>query len=151
MPQVINCPHCKTPMSLPDGSAGKQFRCVKCQQPFTAPAAAPAPALVGAAAGPAPSRPASSPSVSSPSVNLPSVSQAADNAAKSGATPNACPACGSTLLPGAIACMDCGYLLQSDTAQENELAPNICTNPACGVANPPGERNCVRCSTPLPT
>ena len=28
--------------------------------------------------------------------------------------------------------------------------PNLCTNPACGVANPPGERNCQRCSTPLP-
>jgi len=33
---------------------------------------------------------------------------------------------------------------------EAEGPPNICTNPACGVANPPGERNCQRCSNPLP-
>jgi serine/threonine protein kinase len=48
--------------------------------------------------------------------------------------------------------MDCGYLIQPEAAgAEAEGAPNICPNPACGVANPPGERNCQRCSTPLPT
>jgi serine/threonine-protein kinase len=26
----------------------------------------------------------------------------------------------------------------------------LCANPACGVANPPTERNCQRCGTPLP-
>jgi hypothetical protein len=47
--------------------------------------------------------------------------------------------------------MDCGYLLQPDTGPaEQEGPPNLCTNPACGVANPPGERNCQRCGTPLP-
>jgi serine/threonine protein kinase len=47
--------------------------------------------------------------------------------------------------------MDCGFMLQADTGpSESEGAPNLCANPACGVANPPGERNCVRCSTPLP-
>jgi len=47
--------------------------------------------------------------------------------------------------------MDCGFLIQSDTASaEPEGPPNLCTNPACGVANPPGERNCVRCGNPLP-
>ena len=54
------------------------------------------------------------------------------------------------LLPGAIACMDCGFLLQGDgAAPEAEGPPNLCTNPACGVANPPGERNCQRCGSPL--
>jgi serine/threonine protein kinase len=48
--------------------------------------------------------------------------------------------------------MDCGYLIQSDTgAGDDGPAPNICPNPACGVANPPGERACQRCTTPLPT
>jgi serine/threonine protein kinase len=50
--------------------------------------------------------------------------------------------------------MDCGYLLQPEGAGAGDAegpAPIICSNPACGVANPPGERNCVRCSTPLPT
>jgi serine/threonine protein kinase len=47
--------------------------------------------------------------------------------------------------------MDCGYLLQGDSSTaEPESPPCMCTNPACGVANPPGERNCVRCNTPLP-
>jgi serine/threonine protein kinase len=48
--------------------------------------------------------------------------------------------------------MDCGYLLQAETAVgEMEGAPALCPNPACGVANPPSERYCQRCSTPLPT
>jgi serine/threonine-protein kinase len=56
------------------------------------------------------------------------------------------------LLAGAIACMDCGFLLQGDgAAAEPEGPPNLCTNPACGVANPPGERNCQRCGNPLPS
>jgi serine/threonine protein kinase len=33
---------------------------------------------------------------------------------------------------------------------EQEGPPNLCTNPACGVANPQGEKNCQRCGTPLP-
>jgi serine/threonine protein kinase len=48
--------------------------------------------------------------------------------------------------------MDCGYLIQPEPAGgEIEGAPNLCPNPACGVANPPGERNCQRCGTVLPT
>jgi serine/threonine-protein kinase len=48
--------------------------------------------------------------------------------------------------------MDCGYMLQQDTAAEaGTEAVVICTNPACGVANPPGERNCARCGNVLPT
>src|SRR5947208_1272703 len=128
MPQVFNCPHCKTAMSLPDDSAGKAFRCPSCKNPFTVPAAAPALQAVGAGAASSSSatRPGSTPSV--PSLNLPPVGSAEAKAA--GATPTTCPACGSTLLPGAIACMDCGFLLQADTSQETDLAPNICTNPA---------------------
>ena len=152
MPYVMKCPHCSTAMQLPDGSEGKQFRCANCKTPFTA-GAAPALQTVGAAAASSTSRPPSAPSVSTAaaSINLPSIASAEAAAKAGGAAPTACPACGSTLLPGAIACMDCGFLLQADTSQDTELAPNICTNPACGVANPPGERNCVRCSTPLPT
>jgi serine/threonine protein kinase len=47
--------------------------------------------------------------------------------------------------------MDCGYLIPSEAAApETEGAVSMCPNPACGVANPAGERNCQRCSTPLP-
>jgi serine/threonine-protein kinase len=41
-------------------------------------------------------------------------------------------------------------MIQGETAGEAEGAPNLCPNPACGVANPPGERNCQRCGTVLP-
>src|SRR5439155_8901888 len=61
-----------------------------------------------------------------------------------------CPACGSALLDDAIACMDCGYLLDGPKSA-NEAPLALCINPACGAANPAGERNCIRCGTPLPT
>jgi serine/threonine-protein kinase len=146
MALIINCPNCTKAMQLPDGSAGKQFRCPACQKPFTVPGASPSNAGVG-----------SSPNVSlgsTPNLNL-GAGVATKPAAAAAAPPSAptkCPACSSDLLPGAVACMDCGYLIQSDAAGADEgPAPNICPNPACGVANPPGERNCARCTTPLPT
>jgi serine/threonine-protein kinase len=47
--------------------------------------------------------------------------------------------------------MDCGYLLPGvGAALETEGTPNLCPNPACGVANPAQERFCQRCSSPLP-
>ena len=154
MPQVIRCPNCTTAMQVADNSAGKQFRCPSCKKPVTVPAAAPRPVAVGAAAGAA--RPPSSGNVSLGNINLPPVPAAGakPSGAAASTTPANCPACGSALLPGAISCMDCGYLLQPEGAAGAEAegpAPNICPNPACGVANPPGERNCQRCSTPLPT
>jgi serine/threonine protein kinase len=49
--------------------------------------------------------------------------------------------------------MDCGYLLQPEAAvvEDDGVVPSLCPNPACGVANPPGERHCQRCGTPMPT
>jgi serine/threonine protein kinase len=48
--------------------------------------------------------------------------------------------------------MDCGYLLPGEGATlETEGSPNLCPNPACGVANPAKERFCQRCASPLPT
>ena len=114
-------------MQVPDNAAGKRVQCPTCKQPFMVPAAAPTP--------------------STPSLTLGDTG----NGAKA-ATPTKCPACGSTLNEGAVACMDCGFMLQADTGPaEPEGPPNLCANPACGVANPPKERNCQRCSTPLPT
>jgi serine/threonine protein kinase len=47
--------------------------------------------------------------------------------------------------------MDCGFLIQAaPTPSDTEGAVSMCQNPACGVANPPGERHCQRCSSPLP-
>ena len=123
-------------MQVPDNAAGKRVQCPTCKQPFMVPAAQP----VAAAA------PATTSGPSSPSFSLGD----APNGAKP-AAPTKCPACGSTLNEGAVACMDCGFMLQADTGPaEPEGPPNLCANPACGVANPPGERNCQRCGNPLP-
>jgi serine/threonine protein kinase len=35
--------------------------------------------------------------------------------------------------------------------EAEEATPNLCPNPACGVANQPHDRLCRRCSSPLPT
>lgn len=160
MPQVLKCPNqkCGTPISIPDGMGGKQMQCPKCKKPFVVPAAKAAvgagavrpaggsahgaakPAMAGAAAG---GRGSSSGSMD---FQLPSVPAAG------GAGATKCPACGTGLLPGAISCMDCGYMLMADTgATADEGNVIICNNPACGAANSPSERNCVRCSNVLPT
>src|SRR5258708_2611913 len=162
MPLVIKCPHCATAMRLADDSAGKQFRCPTCQKPFTVGASAPSREAVAAASASSaavPKPPAAPPAPSLGSVPRVPASQptsssgttATTQPAAAPQTPTKCPACSADLLPGAIACMDCGYLLQTEAPADTEGAPNICPNPACGVANPPGERNCQRCSTPLPT
>jgi predicted Ser/Thr protein kinase len=159
MPQVLRCPHCKNSMSLPDDAGGKMFRCPSCQKPFVAPAArapvaaaAPAPAP-SSAPPPPPVRPTPPPPPGGAGARLPSSRAASPSRpATPPPTPSECPACKAPLLEGAISCMDCGYLIHAETTSpEAEGAPNLCPNPACGVANPPGERHCQRCSTALPT
>jgi predicted Zn finger-like uncharacterized protein len=144
MPKVISCPHCKTSMQVPDNAAGKNVRCVnaKCKQLFAVPSLsgavqqqavkpAPAAAQAGAAAAPAAKPPAPA---------APSTPQ----------EPTTCPSCNSPWTSGAIACMDCGFLLVSEQPSEAEGAPNLCANPNCGVANPPNVRDCQRCGSPMP-
>ncbi len=153
---IIECTNtsCKTKMQVGDDAGGKQFRCPACKTIFTVPSAPTRrePAAVGAAAS---SKPAAPPMPPPPR-----------REAKGGVAPAAkpppvpapapkqtfCPACGEELLPGAVACQDCGYLIQgaASAAEADSGAVSLCPNPACGVANPPGERNCQRCSTPLP-
>src|SRR5262245_27707343 len=144
MPQIIRCPHCHKSMQIPDNVAGKRMACPSCKQPFMAPGA-----------------PAAGPAVVTPGGNSASTGAAAavgprpanGNGAKIAAAPAAptrCPQCNAQLLEGAVACMDCGYMLHGEAGAEPEGPPNLCANPACGVANPPGERNCQRCGNPLP-
>src|SRR6516162_11516403 len=131
MPHIIKCPHCSKSMQVPDNAAGKHVQCPSCKKAFAVPA------LPGAAAPPVPAAAAPAPNGARPA------------APPSG--PTKCPSCGSMMLEGAVACMDCGFMLQADgAAAEPEGPPNLCANPACGVANPPGERNCQRCGNPLP-
>jgi len=149
-------------MQLPDNSGGKTFGCPTCKVPFTVPVGSPVPVA------PTPVVPVSKPAVSVPAPvkpaapvpvkpAAPGVSVAANGASASKpisapVIPTNCPACTAQLLPGAISCMDCGYLLQAESslAEGDGVSPSICTNAVCGAANPPGERNCQRCGQVLP-
>ena len=142
MPMIINCPHCSQGDAAARRLGGQAV-------PLSQRRLSEAVRRPGAGR-----RPRRRPSVSlgsTPNLNLSGAAPKPAAPPRKPPTPTKCPACGSDLLPGAIACMDCGFLLQSDTGGGDEgPAPNLCPNPACGVANPPGERNCQRCSTPLP-
>jgi predicted Ser/Thr protein kinase len=134
-------------MQVPDNAAGKTVRCPVCQKPFLVSAGAVAAPAAGSN-GPA----AAAASQSSAVLQRPTSSGSAVSTTAPQPSGQVCPSCGSALLAGAIACMDCGFLLQGDgAAVEPEGPPNLCNNPACGVANPPGERNCQRCGNPLPS
>ena len=167
MPLVTKCPHCQTPAQVADNYAGKQVRCPTCKQVFVAQAApAREPAAVTAPASAAPSAPsvslgdAAQARVPKPSAPVPPVSAAAAvvPTAAPGTTvtpgpapgPAECPACKSPMPAGATACLECGWVRAEIDAETGEQ-PLICSNPACGVANPPTERYCQRCNTMLPT
>jgi predicted Ser/Thr protein kinase len=145
MPQLTRCPHCSKPLQVPDEALGKQVRCPGCQRHFLLRAA---PARQPAVAGPVPvAKPAGAP----PAPYTPRP-EARSPAPRSKGAAAECPACKALLLPGTTACPECGFVLQGDAGMTDlEGTPNLCANPACGVANPPGERICQRCSTPLPT
>ncbi|MFN4259955.1 MAG: protein kinase domain-containing protein [Gemmataceae bacterium] len=159
MPQVSRCPHCQKSIQIPDKVIGKQVRCPGCKKPFTAEVKGrePAAAAVGSAAAgvAATSAAAATASAASTETTRPKSSDSIDlfesssSAATSG-TPSNCPACSAELLPGAVACMDCGYMLQTEADEAPAGTPSLCPNPACGVANSPTDRNCQRCGTPLP-
>src|SRR5947209_7319207 len=107
MPQLVQCPFCPQMMSVPDVLIGKQVSCPTCKKVFLVPAQVPAREPVAAAVSAPPSAP-STPSRPTP----PRPAPPPPSAPRTPAAPNVCPACKSPLLPGAIACMDCGYLIQ---------------------------------------
>jgi phage FluMu protein Com/predicted Ser/Thr protein kinase len=153
MPQVTRCPHCNKSLQVPDDVAGKAIRCPLCKQLFAVRVApAPEPVAVAAAvSAKPPTVTARPPLTGGTSTGRTSGSRPAPANGPSPAPPTECPACKSKLLPGATACLDCGYLVQGEGAGiESEAAPNLCPNAACGVANPANARVCQRCSSPLP-
>ncbi len=145
MPSVIRCPHCKFAMQVPDNAAGKTVRCpnATCKQMFVVPAASGSAGVQKQAPKPAP---AQAPAAQQPAAQKPDAPAAASTPSE----PTVCPACSSPWTSGAIACMDCGFLLQSETPAEPEGPPVLCPNQACGVANPPSSSECMRCGDPLP-
>jgi predicted Ser/Thr protein kinase len=176
MPYVTPCPSCQLAMQLADDAAGKPFRCPACKTVFVAPpppvkvasaataappvrqgaagAASPPPPRSGASAAPKPpaASVASAPPATAQSAALTSGTPSAlKSPAPSSGPPKHCPACGSPWLADAVSCMDCGYLLPTEQTVESEEAVVVCINPACGAANPTGQRYCSRCTTVLPT
>ena len=63
-----------------------------------------------------------------------------------------CPACGSTLLPGAIACMDCGFLLQAGHRRRRAGGRRPTSAPTRPAASPirPANATASAAATPLP-
>src|SRR5262245_39696882 len=146
MPQIIRCPHCQKTMQAPDNVAGKRLQCPSCKQPFMVPGAPPPAPPPAASAGA--SSTGAMPTVPS---KPPQATGAKPVPAPTPRAPTKCPSRNAQLLEGAVAGMDCGFMIQAETGPaEAEGPPNLCANPACGVANPPGERNCQRCGNPLP-
>jgi Protein kinase domain len=152
MPQLTRCPHCKRELKIPDGATGN-LRCPLCKQVFklrTAPAREPVAAAAGT--GPAPKFvdvpppvPPSTPNNKVSPLPIPRASGVRPP------PPLECPSCKARLERGSTACLECGYVLREESVGlEAEESPNLCPNPACGVANPPGERLCQRCNGPLP-
>lgn len=126
MPMNIRCPNvaCGAHLQVPDSAVGKRVQCPTCKRPFTAAAAA------VAAAAPRKSKTSS-------------VFFEFD-------ADGVCPACASALGADRI-CSNCGWMAQTNVQPgETEMPPNLCANPACGVANPAGDRACQRCGEPIP-
>ena len=61
-----------------------------------------------------------------------------------------CPVCQSSIPAGSDGCAECGYLLKSTKLDDADDKPNVCPNAVCSTLNPPGERLCRRCNSPLP-
>src|SRR5262245_5658828 len=137
MPSAIRCVHCKINVPAPESSATLRVRCPRCARMI-----APAERRAASAEPVTPvedSAPSPRPSLLLPEGFAPAVAPPVEAL-------RSCPACKSALLPGAISCLDCGFLLQNEeTTPELAGPPLICVHPDCGAANPAGERNCQRC------
>jgi len=157
MPTVLRCPHCGKSLQVPEQATGKSVRCPHpgCNKVIKV-ADLEIPQTVGAAGTTRSVTLGASPKASAPAGKSDTHALGLDQTptpppGSGDLTQSACPACKAVLLSGAIACMDCGYMLQPDTGAEPEHRPTLCPNPACGVANAPQDRNCQRCGSPLPT
>ncbi len=65
-----------------------------------------------------------------------------------------CPSCNAAVAEDAASCPECGYHFVEPpppaAKPDEDEKLNICPNAVCGTLNPPGERLCQRCNTPLP-
>lgn len=164
----MQCPHCRKPAQVPERFVNQQVRCPSCQQIFTATAVstagatAPAPPKAPVGSAPvAPSPPGGS--------GVAPVGRSTPGSPQSGADSlsaesvmirpltrvsgplTQCPSCEAALPTGATMCLECGWTAETEEEKEPGAGVVICTNPACGAANPPGLQYCQRCNTMLPS
>lgn len=119
MTQFVPCPHCNKALQIASDAAGKQVRCPFCKQVFTFMGA-------GRQVPPPPTPPGKS-------ANLPPVPKAGGAVPPPPPPGRKCPSCGASLLPGAVACMDCGHLIKGATPSPE---PTDKTSPESGGGNP---------------
>jgi predicted Ser/Thr protein kinase len=135
MPVITRCLHCQRPAQVPDSRADQFVRCPSCGQVFLARRDSGEPPTHVKPTSRRPAAPLAPLQVAAPAPPLPT-----------------CPACRARLPAGAAACPECGWLRAAGTDDDHgEEEPLVCTNPACGVANPITERVCQRCHTLLPS
>lgn len=132
MPVVTRCIHCHRQAQVADSQADKLVRCPHCQQVFLARRDSGEP--------PTTLRGHNGQAAARPRVPAPAEGPAAT-----------CPVCHAKLSPAAASCAECGWTKTSLAVEAGEEQPLVCSNPACGVANPTSERYCQRCHTLLPS
>jgi predicted Ser/Thr protein kinase/phage FluMu protein Com len=166
MPVLTRCEHCQRQSRVADLFANRQVRCPFCKKIFQARIAEDEAATAVRPQGVL--APAAAPVVlPRPLLATPAAAKfgaAQSGVAKSGAsatngvhaavpaTPSVCPAC-KLALRGQAACANCGWVARGagNADVETEEQPLLCTNPACGTANPRTARYCARCQAMLPS
>ncbi|MCS7021460.1 MAG: hypothetical protein NZ703_10810 [Gemmataceae bacterium] len=113
---ATRCPHCQTPLKVPDSLAGKRVKCKKCENTFVVPVSPPAAAPPRPAAKATPQ--AAAPSASSATSEPPRPKRPFDDddegVAQVGVVQERdvprCPHCAMELVPpDAIVCIHCGF------------------------------------------
>ena len=140
MSVVTRCIHCQKPAQVPDTFADKLVRCPHCQQVF----------LARRDSGEPPTHLKTAPVPLSN--NHRQLASSVTSSSTSSVILTHCPVCRASLKQGQTLCHECGWVKQGNISTlETDEQPLICSNPACGVANPPAEHYCQRCHTLLPT
>lgn len=149
MPLLTRCQHCQKLARVADVFAQRQVRCPFCKQIFVAHAIEDeAPTAVRPNGTPVKAATAQGASLPRPAVSASTTSLSKSITSKN---PTQCPVC-KVSLQGATSCQQCGWLAAGQgVAVEAEEQLVLCTNPACGTANPRQARYCARCQAMLPS
>jgi hypothetical protein len=148
MSQVTHCIQCRKTIQVPDSAAGRHVRCPACKLEYKVNND-----LTLTPRSQAEDRKSVGVTTQIPRAHTrPAVATALAEGSPGpiSLTPSVCPTCKTPLLPGAVACLECGYLISAEVGVEPEEIPTTCANPACGAPNSPKDRICQRCGASLP-